>query len=97
MEEKSEQLKLTKKRLKMLKWRIGKNIIDSFQKTDQKNVEDQKEKTMSEAEQIEEILEEANAYDLRWEVDEWAKKAIKKNPTLSKLDAYVLAYQEWVK
>ncbi len=60
-------------------------------------MEDQKEKTMSEAEQIEEILEEANAWGLRWEVDEWAKKAIKKNPTLSKLDAYVLAYQEWVK
>ena len=39
-------------------------------------MEDQKEKTMSEAEQIEEILEEANAYDLRWEVDEWAKKKI---------------------
>ena len=60
-------------------------------------MEDQKEKTMSEAEQIEEILEEANAYDLRWEVDEWAKKKMKKNPMLSKLDAYVLAYQEWVK
>jgi len=60
-------------------------------------VEDQKEKTISEAEQIEEILEEANAYGLRGEVDEWAKKKMKKNPMLSEIDAYVLAYQEWVK
>ena len=52
---------------------------------------------MTDKQQIEEILEEANAYDLRWEVDEWAKKKMKKNPMLSKLDAYVLAYQEWVK
>ena len=54
---KKEQLKLTKSRLKILKLRIGKNIIDSFQTTYPKDVEGlPKEKTMSEAEQIEEIL-----------------------------------------
>ena len=89
MEEKSEQLKLTKKRLKMLKWRIGKNIIDSFQETNLKKEEDE--------EQIELILEEANAYGLRQEVEEWALKEMVENPNLSKLDAYVTAYHEWIK
>ena len=52
---------------------------------------------MSEEEQIEEILEEANAYNLRQEVKEWAEKELKKDNTLSKLDAYVIAYHEWIK
>ena len=93
MEEKREQLKLTKSRWKMLKERIGKNIIDSFQKINQKNAEDE--------EQIELILEEANAYGLRQEVKEWAEKKLKeassKGIWLSKLDAYVTAYHEWIK
>ena len=87
-EEKNEQLKLTKKRLKMQRLRTGKNIIDSFQKINQKNAEDE--------EQIELILEEANAYGLRQEVKEWAEKELKeassKGIWLSKLDAYVNAY-----
>ena len=56
---------------------------------------------MSEEEQIEEILEEANAYGLRQEVKEWAEKELKeasfKGVWLSKLDAYVTAYHEWIK
>ena len=89
MEEKKEQLKLTKSRWKLLKERIGKNIINSFQKTDLKKEEDE--------EQIELILEEANAYGLRQEVEEWALKEMAENPNLSKLDAYVTAYHEWIK
>ena len=69
------------------------NIIDSFQKTNQKNEEDE--------ETIELILEEANAYGLRQEVKEWAEKKLKeassKGIWLSKLDAYVTAYHEWIK
>ena len=69
------------------------NIIDSFQKTNQKNEEDE--------ETIELILEEANAYGLRQEVKEWAEKELKKASSkgiwLSKLDAYVNAYHEWIK
>ena len=68
MEGKKEQLRLTKSRWKLLKDRIGKNIIKSFQTTYLNVVEDQKEdlnlNEMSEEEQIEEILEEANAYNL---------------------------------
>ena len=52
---------------------------------------------MSEEEQIEEILEEANAYNLRDEVKKAAEKIFKKNDMLSKLDAYVMAYHDWIK
>ena len=56
---------------------------------------------MSEAEQIEEILEEANAYNLRSEVKDTAKKLLTKASLkgiwLSELDAYVTAYHEWIK
>ena len=88
MEEKKERLKLTKSRLNVLRKRTGQNIIDSFQKINQKNEEDE--------EQIELILEEANAYGLRQEVKEWAEKELKeassKGIWLSKIDAYVNAY-----
>ena len=89
MAEKKEQLKLTKSRWKLLKERIGKNIINSFQKTDQKNAEDE--------EQIELILEEANAYNLRSEVKISAEKIFKENDAFSRIDAYVKAYHEWIK
>ena len=49
---------------------------------------------MSEEEQIEEILEEANAYNLRPEVEAAAKKIFKENDMFSKLDAYVSAYHQ---
>ena len=97
MGEKKEQLRLTKSRWKLLKERIGKNIINSFQKIYLKNAEDQNLKEMSEAEQIEEILEEANAYNLRYEVIETATKFLKKDSDLSELRAYVMAYNEWIK
>ena len=93
MEEKNEQLRLTKSRWKLLKKHTGQNIINSFQKINQKNEEDE--------EQIELILEEANAYGLRQEVKEWAEKELKKASSkgiwLSKIDAYVNAYHEWIK
>ena len=49
---------------------------------------------MSEEEQIEEILEEANAYNLRPEVEAEAEKILKENDMFSKLDAYVSAYHQ---
>ena len=56
---------------------------------------------MSEEEQIEEILEEANAYNLRQEVKDTAEKALKKSSLkgvwLSRIDAYVNAYHDWIK
>ena len=82
MEEKKEQLRLTKSRWKLLREHIGKNIIDSFQKTFLKK-EEENLNHMSEEEQIEEILEEANAYNLRQEVKDTAEKIYKKNDMFS--------------
>ena len=96
MEEKKEQLRLTKSRFKLLKERIGKNIINSFQKTFLKK-EEENLNHMSEEEQIEEILEEANAYNLRQEVKETAEKIFKENDAFSRIDAYVKAYHDWIK
>ena len=90
-EEKNEQLKLTKSRLNVLRRNTGKNIIDSFQKISLKKEE----------EEIELILEEASAYGLRQEIKETAEEELKKasfeGRWLSKLDAYVNAYNEWIK
>ena len=53
---------------------------------------------MSEELQIEEILEEANAYNLRQEVKETAEKILKNNDILiSRVDAYLMAYNDWIK
>jgi len=55
---------------------------------------------MSEEEQIEEILEEANAYNLRPEVEEEAEKIYsKKNKQFhvySRIDAYLMAYNDLI-
>ena len=51
---------------------------------------------MSEEEQIEEILEEANAYNLRQEVKDTAEKILKENDMFSRIDAYVKAYHELI-
>lgn len=47
--------------------------------------------------QIQEILEEANAYGLRLEVEEWAEKYRAEDPLLTDLECYQLAYHEWIK
>ena len=94
MEEKKEQLRLTKSRWKLLRERIGKNIINSFQKINLRNEAVERKLQISEEEQIEEILEEANAYNLRDEVKEAAEKIFKENDMFSRIDAYVKAYHE---
>ena len=92
-EQKNEQLKLIEKRLKTQKLLTGRNIINSFQKINQKNVEDE--------ETIELILEEASAFGLRQEIKELAEKELEKASFkgiwLSRVDAYVNAYNEWIK
>ena len=52
---------------------------------------------MSEQQQIDEILLEANAYGLKWEVIDTATRLLKENDTLSELQAYVNAYNDWIK
>ena len=97
MAEKKEQLRLTKSRWKLLRERIGKNIMSSFQKINQRNENVERKNQMSEELQIEEILEEANGYNLREEVKATAKKLLKKESAISELSAYVIAYHEWIK
>jgi len=98
MEEKKEQLKLTKSRWKLLREHIGKNIINTFQKINLRNEAVKRKFNMSEEEQIEEILEEANAYNLRQEVKDTAEQFIQNDDILvSRVDAYLMAYNEWVK
>ncbi len=53
--------------------------------------------TITEEEQIEQILEEANAYNLRQEVITTAETFIKDDPELDKIVAYEMGYMEWVK
>ena len=47
--------------------------------------------------QIEEILTEANAYNLRNEVMITAQSFIKDDPDLDKVAAFQMAYIEWIK
>ena len=51
----------------------------------------------SDEEQIEEILQEANAYNLKAEVTTTAEMFIKDDPALNRVLAYEMAYMEWVK
>ena len=109
MEEKKEQLKLTKSRWKLLIKHIGKNIINTFQKISLKNEEENQKneydystesfEILSDDEfQIEQILMEAGAYGLKNEVKTQAEynmlEASIKGTWLSKLDAYVKAYNK---
>ena len=53
--------------------------------------------TLEEQIQIEEILAEATAHGLRHEVCEWADKFMDESPEMEILDAYILAFEEWIK
>ena len=55
------------------------------------------ESQLKDEEDIELLLEEANGWGLRWEVDNTAKEKIEQNPGVSKLEAYVQAYNKWIK
>jgi hypothetical protein len=50
-----------------------------------------------EAEQVEAILTEANAHNLRWEIQKTSDKFINEDPNLSLLEATIMAYDEWIK
>ena len=108
MEEKSEQLRLTKSRLKALRRSTGQSIIDFFKGANPRDEEGSRIddywysgetfEMMSDDEfQIEQILMEAGAYGLRSEVDHYAKRLLEKNPLSSRVDAYVKAYHELIK
>jgi len=53
--------------------------------------------TLEELEQVELILIEANAYGLRLEVEDCADRYQAKDTNISRLDAVIMAYSEWIK
>ena len=53
--------------------------------------------TLKNANNLEEILTEANAYNLKQEVITTAAIFMKDDPELDKVSAYNMAYLEWVK
>ena len=62
-----------------------------------KDQREEEESLLNDEEDIELLLEEANNYGLRGEVMELAKEIMDENPTVPKLEAYVQAYNEWIK
>ena len=62
-----------------------------------KDQREEEENQLNNEEDIELLLEEANAFGLRWEIDSTAKQMMEQNPMLPKLEAYVQAYNEWIK
>ena len=62
-----------------------------------KDQKEDEENQLNDEEDIELLLEEANAFGLRWEIDSTAKQMMEQNPMLPKLEAYVQAYNEWIK
>ena len=62
-----------------------------------RDLKEEEESQLEDEEDIELLLEEANAFGLRWEVDNTAKEKIKQNPRVSRLEAYVQSYNEWIK
>ena len=62
-----------------------------------KDQREEEENLLNDEEDIELLLEEANNYVLRIEVEQWAIQLLKEDPDLSRLEAYVLSYNEWIK
>ena len=62
-----------------------------------KDQKEEEENLLNDEEDIELLLEEANAYGLRIEVEQWAIQLLKEDSDLSRLEAYVRAYNGWIK
>jgi hypothetical protein len=62
-----------------------------------KDQKEEEENLLNDEEDIELLLEEANNYGLRIEVEQWAIQLLKEDSELSRLEAYVRAYNEWIK
>ena len=62
-----------------------------------KNQKEEVESEIEDDDQIELLLLEANAYGLRLEVEQWAIQLLKEDSDISRIEAYVRAYNEWIK
>jgi len=57
----------------------------------------EKSPTQTDYDHVNLILQSAEEYDLKWEVENSAKKYLKKNPKKSIVEAYQYGYGEWIK
>ena len=62
-----------------------------------RDLKEEEESQLEDEEDIELLLEEANAFGLRIEVEQWAIQLLKEDPDLPRLEAYVQSYNEWIK
>jgi hypothetical protein len=62
-----------------------------------KDQKEEEENLLNDEEDIELLLEEANGFGLRIEVEQWAIQLLKEDPDLPRIEAYVQAYNEWIK
>ena len=62
-----------------------------------KDQKEEEENQLNDEEDIELLLEEANNFGLRIEVEQWAFQLLKEDPDLPRIEAYVMAYNEWIK
>ena len=62
-----------------------------------KDQKEEEENLLNDEEDIELLLEEANGFGLRIEVEQWAIQLLKEDPDLPRLEAYVQSYNEWIK
>ena len=62
-----------------------------------RDLKEEEESLIEDEEEIEIILEEANRWGLRIEVEQWAFQLLKEDPDLPRIEAYVMAYNEWIK
>ena len=57
----------------------------------------EKQPTQTDYEHVQLILEEANKYGLKWEVEKASIDKLEADPTLSLVEAYTHGYKEWIK
>ena len=57
----------------------------------------EKQPTQTDYEHVQLILEEANKYGLKWEVEKASIANLEADPTLSLVEAYTYGYKEWIK
>ena len=62
-----------------------------------KDLKKEEENLLNDEEDIELLLEEANNYGLRIEVEQWAIQLLKEDPDLPRIEEYVQAYNEFIK
>ena len=53
--------------------------------------------TQTDYEHVQLILEEADKYGLKWEVEKASRDNLESDPTLSLVEAYTYGYKEWIK